>query len=128
MAAINADPGKYNGNRALGVRTDVASRESVKAMLAEAAREFGGNDKGGGDLKVAAAVFNVSGKFVRAPFLELKEQDWDLGMEGSVYVSFPCSSSTRCTTSPLSLPLSNRENSRNGGQPLSLSLMTLLRY
>lgn len=80
VEAINA---AGHGNKAVGFQTDVSSRAALKETLAAAGREFGfAKDDGG--LKVAAAVFNVSGSFVRKPFLELEEGDIEKGYEGSV--------------------------------------------
>lgn len=38
----------------------------------------------GDDVKIAAAVFNASGPFVRKPFLELTEEVLDGSYQGSV--------------------------------------------
>ena len=38
----------------------------------------------GKDVKCAAAIFNASGAFVRAPFLELTEEQLDSSYNGSV--------------------------------------------
>ena len=42
----------------------------------------------GQELRVAAAIFNVSGGFVRKPFLELTPEEWERGWDGSVRTSF----------------------------------------
>jgi hypothetical protein len=38
-----------------------------------------------GGAQLAAAVFNVGGKFIRKPFLELTEDDFMVGMEANGY-------------------------------------------
>ena len=35
--------------------------------------------------QLAAAVFNVGGKFIRKPFLEMNEDDFMAGMEANGY-------------------------------------------
>jgi hypothetical protein len=40
-------------------------------------------------LGLAAAVFNVGGRFVRKPFLELSEEDFVAGYEANGYVFSP---------------------------------------
>ena len=44
--------------------------------------------------QLAAAVFNVGGKFIRKPFLELTEDDFMAGMEANGYEwrGAPCTS------------------------------------
>ena len=50
----------------------------MKASVEKIREEYGG------DVRVAAAVFNGSGPFVRKPFLELTEGDLDGSYAGSV--------------------------------------------
>jgi hypothetical protein len=45
-----------------------------------------------GGAQLAAAVFNVGGKFIRKPFLELTEDDFMVGMEANGYEWGPCTS------------------------------------
>ncbi|KAK3077772.1 hypothetical protein LTS18_009349 [Coniosporium uncinatum] len=66
-----------NGGKALGISTDVASSDSVKAAMEKVEGEFG---EGVG---CAAAIFNASGKFVRKPFLELTEDEFMAGYDVS---------------------------------------------
>lgn len=61
----------------------------MKAMVGKIKQEYGN------DAKLAAAVFNVSGAFVRKPFLELTEDILDSSYAGSVYVFGPRASLTR---------------------------------
>ncbi|KAI4187534.1 MAG: hypothetical protein L6R41_002752 [Letrouitia leprolyta] len=69
---------KAAGGKAIGVSTDVTDAKSVKNAVAEAQKVFGD--------KCAAAVFNVGGKFVRKPFLELDQEEFESGWEGNGYV------------------------------------------
>ena len=45
-------------------------------------------DKWGSDVSVAAAIFNVSGKFARKPFLELEAEDMQSGIDGTIMGAF----------------------------------------
>lgn len=65
----------------MGIQTDVADEGSVKAMVGKLKSEFGGD---GTDVRAAAAVFNVSGPFLRKPFLEIKAEELDGSYAGSV--------------------------------------------
>jgi NAD(P)-dependent dehydrogenase (short-subunit alcohol dehydrogenase family) len=60
-----------SGGKATGISTDVASTESVKKAF-EQVKSIG---------PVAVAVFNVGGRFIRKPFLELTEDDFDAGIQ-----------------------------------------------
>ncbi|KAI9056015.1 hypothetical protein LZ554_000947 [Drepanopeziza brunnea f. sp. 'monogermtubi'] len=60
------------GGKAIGVSTDVSSESSVKNAFTEIEREFKGK-------KLAAAVYNVGGKFIRKPFLELTKDEYEAG-------------------------------------------------
>lgn len=66
------------GGKAIGISTDVADSKSV----ADAFEKIKAAMKGA---QLAAAVFNVGGKFVRKPFLELTEDDFMAGMEANGY-------------------------------------------
>lgn len=72
------------GGEAVGVATDVGDGASVKDMVARVARAFGGGGGGTAPVAVAAAVFNVSGPFVRKAFLELEAEELDRSYEGGV--------------------------------------------
>jgi len=67
---------KAAGGQAIGISTDVSSASSVKNAFVEIQKEFKGK-------KLAAAVFNVGGKFVRKPFLELTEEEYEAGFEAN---------------------------------------------
>ena len=79
------------GGKAIGVSTDVSSASSVKNAFAEIQKEFKGKT-------LAAAIYNVGGKFVRKPFLELSLEDYEAGYEanGHVLASFSSFPSIAC--------------------------------
>lgn len=67
------------GGKAIGISTDVSSASAMKDAFAEIQKEFKGK-------QLAAAVYNVGGKFVRKPFLELSLEDYEAGYEANGYV------------------------------------------
>ncbi|PQE19534.1 short-chain dehydrogenase protein [Rutstroemia sp. NJR-2017a WRK4] len=67
---------RSSGGIAHGISTDVSSAASVNAAFDEIKKEFGGK-------KLAAAIYNVGGKFVRKPFLELSLEDYTAGYEAN---------------------------------------------
>lgn len=67
---------KAAGGKAIGIPTDVTNAKSVKDAVGAAQKEFGGD-------KCAAAVFNVGGKFIRKPFLELNQEEFESGWEAN---------------------------------------------
>ncbi len=69
-----------SGGKAVGISTDVADAKSVSAAFEKIKTELPG-------LGLAAAVFNVGGRFVRKPFLELSEDDFLAGYEANGYVA-----------------------------------------
>lgn len=62
-----------SGGRAVGISTDCADASSV----AKAFEQLKGEDGFQGNL--AAAVYNVGGRFIRKPFLELSEEEFSTG-------------------------------------------------
>jgi len=66
------------GGKAIGISTDVADGASVKNAFEKIKSEMKG-------AQLAAAVFNVGGRFIRKPFLELNEDDFMAGMEANGY-------------------------------------------
>jgi len=85
VALLARDPANYesivkeikdNGGEAIGISTDVSSASSVKSAFAEIQKEFKGK-------KLAAAIFNVGGKFVRKPFLEMTEEEYEAGYQAN---------------------------------------------
>ena len=71
---------KSLGGQAIGISTDVSSPSSVKDAFAEIQKEFKGK-------QLAAAIFNVGGKFVRKPFLELSLEEYEAGYEANGQVT-----------------------------------------
>jgi hypothetical protein len=69
---------KASGGQAVGFPTDVASQSSVKDAFAQIKKEFGSK-------KLAAAVFNVGGSFVRKPFLEMSLEEYEAGYNANGY-------------------------------------------
>lgn len=67
---------KASGGQALGVATDVTDAASTKSAFETIKKEMG-------DAKLAAAVYNVGGSFVRKPFLELTEKEFRAGWESN---------------------------------------------
>lgn len=65
-----------NGGKALGISTDVADATSVKNAFRQIDKEFGG-------AALAAAVFNVGGRFIRKPFLELSLEEFEAGYDAN---------------------------------------------
>ena len=67
------------GGKAIGISTDASDSKSVQAAFEKLNKEFGG-------LPLAAAIYNVGGRFVRKPFLELSEEEFEAGWEANGYV------------------------------------------
>lgn len=64
-----------SGGKAIGISTDVSSSASVKQAFQQIEKELGDS--------CAAAVFNASGGFKRAPFLETDEETFYKSMSVS---------------------------------------------
>ncbi|PSS22050.1 hypothetical protein M430DRAFT_17612 [Amorphotheca resinae ATCC 22711] len=60
------------GGKAIGISTDISSPTSVKDAFAKIGEEFKGK-------KLAAAIFNVGGTFIRKPFLEMSLEEYEVG-------------------------------------------------
>lgn len=67
---------KAAGGKAIGIPTDVSDAKSMKDAIAQVQKELGGD-------KCAAAVFNVGGRFIRKPFLELNQEEFESGWEAN---------------------------------------------
>jgi len=67
-----------DGGKAIGISTDVADGKSVANAFEKIKAAMNG-------AQLAAAVFNVGGKFIKKPFLELNEDDFMAGMEANGY-------------------------------------------
>lgn len=63
-----------SGGKAVGISADVSSPQSIDAAFKKI--------KGMGD-EVAAGVYNVGGRFVRGPFLEMSLEDFQAGYEAN---------------------------------------------
>jgi enoyl-[acyl-carrier-protein] reductase (NADH) len=81
------------GGKAVGISTDVVDGASVSNAFEKIKAEMKG-------APLAAAVFNVGGKFVRKPFLELTEEEFVSGMEANGYDEASCSTRAPATRSP----------------------------
>ena len=64
------------GGQAIGISTDVSSPDAVTKAFDEIKNEFQGK-------KLAAAVYNVGGRFVRKPFLEMTLDEYEAGYESN---------------------------------------------
>jgi NADP-dependent 3-hydroxy acid dehydrogenase YdfG len=64
------------GGKAIGISTDVSDGKSVSDAFEVIKKEMHG-------AKLAAAVYNVGGRFVRKPFLELSQSDFEAGWEAN---------------------------------------------
>lgn len=60
------------GGKAIGISADLSDVNSVQAAFKHVNDQFG-------SLPLAAAVFNLGGGFVKKPFLELTEADFEQG-------------------------------------------------
>ncbi|KAF2761917.1 NAD(P)-binding protein [Pseudovirgaria hyperparasitica] len=75
------------GGKAIGISTDISNSQSVKDAFAKIEQEFGKD-------VAAAAIFNASGRFQRKPFLELTEEDFNVGLDVSAKGAFLFSQAT----------------------------------
>ena len=64
------------GGSAVGIPTDTSDHTSVETAFEKIKQEMG-------DAKLAAAVYNVGGRFVRKPFMELSLEDFESGWEAN---------------------------------------------
>jgi len=64
------------GGKAIGISTDCADGKSVQAAFDTIKKEMG-------NAKLAAAIYNVGGRFIRKPFLELNEEEFSSGWEAN---------------------------------------------
>jgi short-subunit dehydrogenase len=65
-----------SGGRAIGIPTDATDTTSVKSAFDTIHKELP-------DLKLAAAIYNVSAGFGMKPFLELNVDELDSSLKGS---------------------------------------------
>ena len=64
------------GGKAIGISCDASDRQSVIKAFEAIKKEMG-------DAKLAAAIYNVGGRFVRKPFLELTPDEFEAGWEAN---------------------------------------------
>lgn len=65
-----------SGGRAIGISTDATDAESVKSAFDTIKKELP-------DLKLAAAIYNVSAGFGIKPFLEFKVEELDSSLRAN---------------------------------------------
>ncbi|KAF1931040.1 NAD(P)-binding protein [Didymella exigua CBS 183.55] len=80
-----ADEINMSGGKAIGISTDVSSKDSLANALSAIKKEFGDS------VCAAAAIFNASGGFLRKPFLEIDpsvfEQSLNVSALGGILFS-----------------------------------------
>ncbi|ETS85021.1 hypothetical protein PFICI_03046 [Pestalotiopsis fici W106-1] len=69
------------GGTALGITADVSDPAAVQAAFATIKKEMPNS-------KLAAAVYNVNGGFAMKPFLDLKAEDLESSLDGTVRAGF----------------------------------------
>ena len=67
------------GGKAVGISTDITSQQSVHETF-EKIKAMG---QGGAEVKVAAAVLNGAGSFVKRPFLDLTFEEFNSGFQAA---------------------------------------------
>ena len=95
-----------SGGKAVGISTDTSDGASVKKAFGKIEQEFGQNGKEG--VKVAAAVYNVGGRFIRKGFLDLTREEFESGWDANGYVKLLPACSTFRPSSSLALFLCDR--------------------
>jgi len=78
---------KKSGGEAIGISTDVSDTSSVKSAFEAIKKEFGGK-------KLAAAVYNASGRPKTGPFLSLTIEDWEDSLKPNLNGLFNFAQST----------------------------------
>jgi len=71
-----ADEINKAGGKAVGISCDASDGKSVKSAFEKLQKEMDG-------APLAAAIYNVGGRFVRKPFLELSDEDFEAGWEAN---------------------------------------------
>ncbi|KAM5341591.1 hypothetical protein ACJ41O_014622 [Fusarium nematophilum] len=72
---------KKAGGQAVGITADVADPATLTKAFESIKTELPGS-------RLAAAVYNVNGGFARKPFLELKTEDLDASIDGTIRAFF----------------------------------------
>lgn len=68
---------KQSGGQAIGITADVADQASISKAFETISQELP-------ESKLAVALYNVNGGFARKPFLDLKLEELDAGLDGTV--------------------------------------------
>ena len=71
-----------SGGHALSVPTDVTNSSSMNSTMDQIKAEFGS------DIRVAAAIYNVAGKFTKKPFLEQSQEEFLGSLEPTIKGAF----------------------------------------
>ena len=102
VALLARQPGNYEplvkeieaaGGKAIGISTDVADGASVANAFEKIKAEMKG-------AQLAAAIFNVGGRFIRKPFLDMNEEEFMSGMIANGCDKSSCNSSCFLTQIP----------------------------
>jgi NADP-dependent 3-hydroxy acid dehydrogenase YdfG len=64
------------GGHAVGISTDTSDKDSVKKAFTLLKEQIGQG-------KLVAAIYNVGGRFIRKPFLELSDEEFESGWEAN---------------------------------------------
>lgn len=75
-----------SGGKAVGISADITDEESVEGAFYTIKQ--GGLWKDGGEVGVAAAVFNLGGGLAKKPFLELTKEEFESGWKSNGFVEF----------------------------------------
>jgi len=67
---------KASGGKAIGVVADVSRPDAMRSAVETIQKETEGS-------KLAAAIYNVNSGFVMKPFLDIKQEELELGLDGT---------------------------------------------
>ncbi|KAK7699763.1 hypothetical protein SLS64_011375 [Diaporthe eres] len=67
---------KASGGKAIGVAADVSRPDAMRSAFETIQKETKGS-------KLAAAIYNVNSGFVMKPFLDIKQEELELGLDGT---------------------------------------------
>lgn len=67
---------KASGGKAIGVAADVSRPDTMRSAFETIQKELKGS-------KLAAAIYNVNSGFVMKPFLDVKQDELELGQDGT---------------------------------------------
>ncbi|KAL8949463.1 MAG: hypothetical protein Q9222_004429 [Ikaeria aurantiellina] len=108
---------KAAGGHAIGISTDVSDSGSMEDAVKKIRGEFGA------ETRCAAAVFNVGGRFIRKPFLELTLEEFESGWEANGYLPYFLLSPLRLLCDGPSIDL---HDDRRGAYLFSRAVLPLL--